>query len=96
MALFVLFLTLSSPKMLTCFCIGFKMKYLSNMIPFDFVLKTKFDRDFIFNDAKKKKGEHLMGMCEPKGKIERVYVLCENRGWGFISGMKLRGSYLSF
>ena len=32
------------------------MKSLSNVIPFDFVLKIKFDRDFIFtNDAKKKR-----------------------------------------
>ena len=31
------------------------MKSLSNMIPFDFVLKLKFDGDFIFKTMSKKK-----------------------------------------
>ena len=45
-----------SPQMLTfLFCIIFNMKSLSNMIPFNFLLKIKFDWDFIFKtDAKKK------------------------------------------
>ena len=43
-------------------CIIFKMKSLSNMIPFDFGLKIKFDRDFMVK-MMPKKSEHLRGIC---------------------------------
>ena len=36
-------------------CIIFNMKFLSNMIPFDFDLRIKFDRDFILKSDSKKK-----------------------------------------
>ena len=44
----------------------FNMKSLSNMILLGFVLKIKFDRDFIFKMMPKKKGEHLWGVCSPQ------------------------------
>ena len=37
------------------------MKSQSNIIPFDFVLKIKLDRDFILKNDAKKKSEHLRG-----------------------------------
>ena len=39
------------------------MKSLSNVIPFDFVLKIKFNRDFILK-RNAKKSEHLRGKSE--------------------------------
>ena len=42
------------PKMLTFLGIIFNMKYISNMILFDFVLKIKFDWDFILKIMQEK------------------------------------------
>ena len=42
------------------FGIILNMKSLSSMIPFDFVLKNKFDRDFILKSTAKK-SEHFRG-----------------------------------
>ena len=45
----------SSPEMLTYFILYFfNMKSLSNMIPFTFVLKINFNRDFILKTMQKK------------------------------------------
>ena len=60
------------------FCIILKMKSLSNIIPFDFVLKIKFDRDFILkSDAKKKVSiseEYCVGMCLNLSSCQFLYV----------------------
>ena len=40
------------------------MNSLSNMIPLDFVLKIKFDRDFILKIDEKKKVSMLGEVCE--------------------------------
>ena len=42
------------------------MKYLSNVIPLDFVLKIKFDRDFILKTMQKK-SEYLRGFLTTSG-----------------------------
>ena len=49
------------PRDVHFFGIIFNMKSLSNMIPFDFDLKIKFDRNFILKTMQKK-SEHFSGI----------------------------------
>ena len=74
----------------------FKYEIPINMIPFDFVLKIRFDRDFILK-AMQKKSEHLRGsslmLCIKEVSIADICSGMVVWDFGFIGGL-LRHNHL--